>query len=136
MGLGVAPAADQVGERRGQHPRGWRPLQPSGAGWRVTPEVGVDGRATDAQLANTGVSGTPAPGVHRLIDGDPVDVPGRPVWCPPAAPQAGALAPASVHGHDGRGPSAGVSAIAVPTAAAWSAGRRSISKASKAWRRF
>ena len=54
MGLGGASGVDQVGERRGQHPRGWRPLQPSGAGWRVTPEVGVDGRATDAQLAHGG----------------------------------------------------------------------------------
>ena len=34
------------------------------------------------------------------------------------------------------GPTAGVSATAVPTAAAWSADRWSIRKASTAWRRF
>jgi hypothetical protein len=101
IGLGVAPAADQIGNIWGQHPGGWRPLQPSGAGWRVAAEVGVDGRAADAQLPGHGGDGRPPrpERPHGLIDRDPAGVPGRPLGLGRCG--FGTPAPALIPGCDG-----------------------------------
>jgi hypothetical protein len=77
IGLGFAPAADHIGEVRAQYPGGWPPLEPSGAGRRLSPKVGVDGRAADAQPARDGGKGDPLDPerVHGFIDRDPASVP-------------------------------------------------------------
>ena len=97
----LPPAADQVGDVGGQHPGGWRPLQPSGAGRRVAAQVGVDGRAADPQLPGHGGDGRPLrmEPVEGLIDRDPAGVPGRPLGRRRRG--LGAPAPSPVHGRDG-----------------------------------
>jgi hypothetical protein len=80
IGVALAPAVNQVGEIRRQHPRGWPPLELSRAGRGLSPEVGVDGRAAHAQPARDGGQRHPLrpERVHGFIDGDPAGVPGRP----------------------------------------------------------
>jgi hypothetical protein len=59
--------------------------------------------------------------VQSLIDRDPWSVPGPPLGLRLRGLRA--LAPSSIHRRDREGVSGWVSAIAVPAAAAWSAGR-------------
>ena len=103
IGLGFAPPADQVGDIWGQHPRRRPPLESSAAGRRVSPEVGVDRRAADAQPARNGGQRHPLrlERVHSLIDRDPAGVLGGPCGFLPQLRRLGALAPSPVHGHDG-----------------------------------
>jgi hypothetical protein len=92
----LPPAPDQVGNVRGQYPGGWPPLQPSGAGRRVSPEVGIHGWAADIQLPGHSGDGSPMRPecTYGLIDGDPAGVPRRPCGILPQLHRLGAPAPA------------------------------------------
>jgi len=99
----LAPAADHVGDVRGEQPGGWPPLESSRAGRCVSPEVVIDGRAADAQLARDGGQRHPLRPecTHGLIDGDPDGMPGRPCGPLPRLRGLGAPASSPVHGRDG-----------------------------------
>jgi hypothetical protein len=100
-------------------PRGRPPLEPSGAGRCVSPEVG-DGRTADAQAPCDRSYRGPLrmERVQGLIDPNPADEPGRPL----DRLRRGLVAPAPHRsmGVTRTGPVGGISANAVPTAAAWS----------------
>jgi hypothetical protein len=70
VGDAPAPAADQVGPRRPQHLP--RPLRAARRGGRATPQIGIDGGTTDAELPSDRGDANPLgrQRVDRLLDRD------------------------------------------------------------------